>query len=136
MTVTLRKPDSKEYKVFSEHVKLRAELQYGNFTYGEEEVCTILMSFSNITYIYKCHHFSKRLILFPTFYINTNTDSIAFSITCSIILCSRYVIQEEHIKVVILNSNNSEMIWHYDRAIKYTMCFKTNRFPSKESWNA
>ncbi len=38
MTVTLRKPDSLEYKKFSEEVKRRAQQQYGNFTYGEEEV--------------------------------------------------------------------------------------------------
>ena len=38
MTVTLRKPDSEEYKKFSEEVKRRAREEYGNFTYGEEEV--------------------------------------------------------------------------------------------------
>ena len=38
MTVTLRKPDSLEYKKFSEEVKRRAQEEYGNFTYGEEEV--------------------------------------------------------------------------------------------------
>ena len=40
MTVTLRKPDSLEYKKFSEEVKRRAaeQKEFGNFTYGEEEV--------------------------------------------------------------------------------------------------
>ena len=38
MTVTLRKPDSEEYRRFSEKVKYRAQKEYGNFTYGEEEV--------------------------------------------------------------------------------------------------
>ena len=38
MTVTLRKPDSEEYKKFSKEVKRRAQEQYNNFTYGEEEV--------------------------------------------------------------------------------------------------
>ena len=42
MTVTLRKPDSDEYKKFSEQVKHRAQQQYGNFTYGEEEVSNVL----------------------------------------------------------------------------------------------
>mgnify|MGYP001552329052 CR=1 FL=1 len=38
MTVTLRKPDSEEYKTFSEEVKSRARSQYGDSVYGEEEV--------------------------------------------------------------------------------------------------
>ena len=38
MTVTLRKPDSHEYKTFSEEVKRRARQQYGDSVYGEEEV--------------------------------------------------------------------------------------------------
>ena len=40
MTVTLRKPDSPEYKKFSEEVKRRAaeQKEFGNFSYGEEEV--------------------------------------------------------------------------------------------------
>ena len=42
MTVTLRKPDSEVYKKFSEEVKQRAaeQKEFGNFTYGEEEVGT------------------------------------------------------------------------------------------------
>lgn len=38
MTVTLRKPTSKEYKNFSMEVKRRAKEKNVNFTYGEEEV--------------------------------------------------------------------------------------------------
>ena len=38
MTVTLRKPDSPDYKNFSSEVKRRAKERYENFTYGEEEV--------------------------------------------------------------------------------------------------
>lgn len=41
MTVTLRKPDSPEYKEFSRKVKERAQMNGSNFTYGEEEVCLI-----------------------------------------------------------------------------------------------
>ena len=40
MTVTLRKPDSDEYKIFSEEVKKRAKQAHGNLVYGEEEVST------------------------------------------------------------------------------------------------
>ena len=36
MTVTLRKPDSEEYRNFSEEVKRRARIQYGDSVYGEE----------------------------------------------------------------------------------------------------
>ncbi len=44
MTVTLRKPDSVEYKKFSEEVKRRAadQKEFGNFTYGEEEVSCLI----------------------------------------------------------------------------------------------
>jgi len=38
MTVTLRKPDSDEYKVFSNKVKERSRDQYGDSIYGEEDV--------------------------------------------------------------------------------------------------
>lgn len=38
MTVTLRKPDSQEYKTFSEEVKRRAEQEYDESIYGDEEV--------------------------------------------------------------------------------------------------
>jgi len=39
MTVTLRKPISHDYQLFSEEVKRRARENDKNFTYGEEEVC-------------------------------------------------------------------------------------------------
>jgi atrial natriuretic peptide receptor A len=39
MTVTLQKPNSEEYKKFSDEVKRRAEKEYGENIYGEEEVC-------------------------------------------------------------------------------------------------
>ena len=42
MTVTLRKPTSKEYKNFSMAVKQRAKLKNITFTYGEEEVSILL----------------------------------------------------------------------------------------------
>jgi len=42
MTVTLRKPDSEEYKNFSDEVKARAQQIYGENIYGEEEVCFCL----------------------------------------------------------------------------------------------
>ncbi len=38
MTVTLRKPDSVEYRKFSEQVKERAREDYGDSVYGKEEV--------------------------------------------------------------------------------------------------
>ena len=38
LTVTLRKPTSRDYKNFSKEVKRRAKERYENFTYGEEEV--------------------------------------------------------------------------------------------------
>ena len=38
LTVTLRKPTSRDYKNFSREVKRRAKERYENFTYGEEEV--------------------------------------------------------------------------------------------------
>jgi atrial natriuretic peptide receptor A len=43
MTVTLRKPDSEEYKKFSEEVKRRARKEYGDSIYGEEEVSVSLL---------------------------------------------------------------------------------------------
>ena len=39
MTVTLRKPDSDEYRNFSKEVKRRAKQEYEDLTYDEEEVC-------------------------------------------------------------------------------------------------
>ena len=42
LTVSLRKPTSKKYKKFSEEVKRRAEKMYKNFTYGEEQVGSLL----------------------------------------------------------------------------------------------
>lgn len=51
MTVTLRKPDSEEYKKFSEEVKRRAQDDYNNFTYGEEEVSQHHALFSKIELI-------------------------------------------------------------------------------------
>ena len=42
MTVTLRKPDSEEYKNFSDEVKQRALKEYGENIYGDEEVCEFL----------------------------------------------------------------------------------------------
>ena len=38
MTVTLRKPDSEDYRNFSKEVKARAKSEYENFNYTEEEV--------------------------------------------------------------------------------------------------
>ena len=38
MTVTLRKPDSDDYRNFSIEVKQRAKDEYGDFDYDEEEV--------------------------------------------------------------------------------------------------
>ena len=38
MTVTLRKPDSPEYRTFSDEVKQRARDDYNNTNYGEDEV--------------------------------------------------------------------------------------------------
>jgi len=37
MTITLRKPDSEEYREFSTEVKRRAKDKYGESIYGEEE---------------------------------------------------------------------------------------------------
>ena len=51
MTVTLRKPTSPEYKRFSKEVKKRARDMYENFTYGEEEV-TSLITFSYSMYVW------------------------------------------------------------------------------------
>lgn len=41
MTITLRTPDSEEYKRFSEEVKKRAMETYGNATYKPDEEVTV-----------------------------------------------------------------------------------------------
>ena len=42
MTVTLRKPDSVDYRNFSKEVKARAKQEYNHFNYDEEEVTNLL----------------------------------------------------------------------------------------------
>lgn len=38
MTVTLRKPDSERYRLFSDEVKQKAFERYGDSVYGDDEV--------------------------------------------------------------------------------------------------
>ena len=48
MTVTLRKPDSKEYKKYSEDVKRRAENEYDDSIYdrgGTYKMCSLWLQF-------------------------------------------------------------------------------------------
>ncbi|XP_052084283.1 atrial natriuretic peptide receptor 1-like isoform X3 [Mytilus californianus] len=52
MTVTLRKPTSKEYKNFSMEVKRRAKEKNVNFTYGEEEVNSFVGAFHDAVILY------------------------------------------------------------------------------------
>ncbi|XP_046544538.1 receptor-type guanylate cyclase gcy-28-like isoform X3 [Haliotis rubra] len=52
MTVTLRKPTSPEYKIFSTEVKRRAKEMYENFTYGEEEVNSFVGAFHDAVILY------------------------------------------------------------------------------------
>ncbi|KAK2143904.1 hypothetical protein LSH36_801g03048 [Paralvinella palmiformis] len=52
MTVTLRKPDSEEYKKFSEEVKRRARQEYGDSIYGEEEVNSFVGAFHDAVILY------------------------------------------------------------------------------------
>ncbi|XP_050396920.1 atrial natriuretic peptide receptor 1 isoform X2 [Patella vulgata] len=52
MTVTLRKPTSPEYKIFSEEVKRKAKELYPNFTYGEEEVNSFVGAFHDAVILY------------------------------------------------------------------------------------
>ncbi|BFZ14046.1 hypothetical protein BsWGS_17085 [Bradybaena similaris] len=52
MTVTLRKPTSKEYRKFSEEVKARAATMYTNFTYGEQEVNSFVGAFHDAVILY------------------------------------------------------------------------------------
>ncbi|XP_074661702.1 atrial natriuretic peptide receptor 1-like isoform X2 [Tubulanus polymorphus] len=52
MTVTLRKPDSGEYRNFSDEVKSRAKDEYRNFTYGEEEVNSFVGAFHDAVILY------------------------------------------------------------------------------------
>ncbi|ESO90424.1 hypothetical protein LOTGIDRAFT_191857, partial [Lottia gigantea] len=52
MTVTLRKPNSPEYRMFSEEVKKRAKTMYNNFTYGEEEVNSFVGAFHDAVLLY------------------------------------------------------------------------------------
>ncbi|XP_013400521.1 atrial natriuretic peptide receptor 1 [Lingula anatina] len=52
MTITLRKPESEAYRNFSEEVKRRAEDEYKNFTYGEEEVNSFVGAFHDAVILY------------------------------------------------------------------------------------
>ncbi|XP_064645636.1 atrial natriuretic peptide receptor 1-like isoform X3 [Lineus longissimus] len=52
MTVTLRKPDSPEYHVFSDEVKRRAKKDYDNFNYGEDEVNSFVGAFHDAVILY------------------------------------------------------------------------------------
>ncbi|XP_050413228.1 atrial natriuretic peptide receptor 1 isoform X3 [Patella vulgata] len=52
MTVTLRKPNSPEYRMFSKEVKKRAKALYDNFTYGEEEVNSFVGAFHDAVILY------------------------------------------------------------------------------------
>ncbi|KAL8577966.1 hypothetical protein ACOMHN_011517 [Nucella lapillus] len=52
MTVTLRKPTSPEYRTFSNRVKERAERNYPNFTYGEDEVNSFVGAFHDAVILY------------------------------------------------------------------------------------
>lgn len=52
MTVTLRKPDSPAYKMFSQEVKRRAQSNGSNFTYGEEEVNSFVGAFHDAVILY------------------------------------------------------------------------------------
>ncbi|CAI9726822.1 atrial natriuretic peptide receptor 1-like isoform X2 [Octopus vulgaris] len=52
MTVTLRKPDSDAYKIFSKKVKERAQMNGSNFTYGEEEVNSFVGAFHDAVILY------------------------------------------------------------------------------------
>lgn len=53
MTVTLRKPDSDEYRKFSDEVKRRGRKEYGDKTiYGEEEVNSFVGAFYDAVILY------------------------------------------------------------------------------------
>ena len=43
LTVTLRKPNSPQYRLFSEQVKQRTKELYPNFTYNESEVLILVL---------------------------------------------------------------------------------------------
>lgn len=75
MTVTLRKPTSKEYKNFSMAVKQRAKYKNITFTYGEEEV--------SILYIY---HYSPLYTQFA--YVETEMGIILFISTKHLYTCA------------------------------------------------
>ena len=86
MTVTLRKPTSKEYKNFSMAVKQRAKLKNITFTYGEEEV-SILLFIIILFYIHISHRGLNSVIYYqPPLYTQLTYGDVEVGIPLFIII--------------------------------------------------